>query len=377
MSQRKRVVVGMSGGVDSSVAALVLKEQGYDVTGLFMKNWEDDDTDEYCTSRQDLIDAVAVADRIGIDIEAVNFSAEYKERVFNEFLAEYRAGRTPNPDVLCNAEIKFKAFLDHAISLGADHIATGHYAQVREVDGSFQLLKAEDGTKDQSYFLYRLNQAQLARTMFPLGAMYKRDVREIARRAGLPNHDKKDSTGICFIGERPFREFLNRYLPTQRGEMRTPDGELVGEHMGLMFYTLGQRHGLGIGGRRRECSDNAGGDGDAWYVAAKDMAENRLIVVQGHDHPSLLSNRLSAVRLSWISGRSPAAHWVYAAKTRYRQKDAPCTISEVSDKRCVVDFAEQQWAVTPGQSVVVYESRVCLGGGIIEDSGAAPIAATT
>jgi tRNA-specific 2-thiouridylase len=375
MAQRKRVVVGMSGGVDSSVAALVLKEQGYDVTGLFMKNWEDDDTDEYCTSRQDLIDAVAVADRIGVDIEAVNFSAEYKERVFNEFLAEYRAGRTPNPDVLCNAEIKFKAFLDHAISLGADHIATGHYAQVREIEGRFELLKAEDGTKDQSYFLYRLNQAQLSKTVFPLGAMYKRDVRDIARRAGLPNHDKKDSTGICFIGERPFREFLNRYLPTQPGEMRTPEGEVVGKHMGLMFYTLGQRHGLGIGGRRRDCADGAGGDGDAWYVAAKDMANNRLIVVQGHDHPSLLSNRLSAVRLSWISGRSPATHWVYAAKTRYRQKDAPCTISEVSDERCIVDFAEHQWAVTPGQSVVVYESRVCLGGGIIEDSGAAPVPA--
>jgi tRNA-uridine 2-sulfurtransferase len=375
MAQRTRVVVGMSGGVDSSVAALVLKEQGYDVTGLFMKNWEDDDTDEYCTSRQDLIDAVAVADRIGVDIEAVNFSAEYKERVFNEFLAEYRAGRTPNPDVLCNAEIKFKAFLDHAISLGADHIATGHYAQVREIEGRFELLKAEDGTKDQSYFLYRLNQAQLSRTMFPLGAMYKRDVRDIARRAGLPNHDKKDSTGICFIGERPFREFLNRYLPTQPGEMRTPEGELVGKHMGLMFYTLGQRHGLGIGGRRRDCADNVGGDGDAWYVAAKDMANNRLIVVQGHDHPSLLSNRLSAVRLSWISGRAPATHWVYGAKTRYRQKDAPCTIPEVSDERCIVDFAEHQWAVTPGQSVVVYESRVCLGGGIIEDSGAAPVPA--
>jgi tRNA-uridine 2-sulfurtransferase len=375
MSQRKRVVVGMSGGVDSSVAALMLKEQGYEVTGLFMKNWEDDDTDEYCTSRQDLIDAVAVADRIGVDIEAVNFSVEYKERVFNEFLAEYRAGRTPNPDVLCNAEIKFKAFLDHAISLGADHIATGHYAQVREIDGRFELLKAEDGTKDQSYFLYRLNQVQLSRTIFPLGALYKRDVRDIARRAGLPNHDKKDSTGICFIGERPFREFLNRYLPTQPGEMRTPEGELVGKHMGLMFYTLGQRHGLGIGGRRRDCADSAGGDGDAWYVAAKDMANNRLVVVQGHDHPSLLSNRVSAVRLSWVSGCAPATHWVYGAKTRYRQKDAPCTIPEVSDDRCIVDFAEHQWAVTPGQSVVVYESRVCLGGGIIEDSGAAPVPA--
>ncbi|MGE5523246.1 MAG: tRNA 2-thiouridine(34) synthase MnmA [Rhodospirillaceae bacterium] len=373
MAQRKRVVVGMSGGVDSSVAALVLKEQGYEVTGLFMKNWEDDDTDEYCTSRQDLIDAVSVADRIGIEIEAVNFSAEYKERVFNEFLSEYRAGRTPNPDVLCNAEIKFKAFLDQAMSLGADHIATGHYAQVREIDGRFELMKAEDGSKDQSYFLYRLNQGQLARTLFPLGAMYKRDVRDIARRAGLPNHDKKDSTGICFIGERPFREFLNRYLPAQPGEIHTLDGEVVGKHMGLMFYTLGQRHGLGIGGRRRDRSENTSEEGDAWYVTAKDMKHNRLIVVQGHDHPALLSNRLKAVRLSWVSGHAPATQWVYAAKTRYRQKDAPCTISEVNDGSCVIDFAEHQWAVTPGQSVVVYESRVCLGGGIIEEPGATPV----
>ena len=366
MTTPKHVVVGMSGGVDSSVAALLLKEQGYRVTGLFMKNWEDDDTDEHCTSRQDLIDAVAVADRIGIEIEAVNFSAEYKERVFKEFLCEYRAGRTPNPDVLCNAEIKFKAFLDHAIGLGADRIATGHYAQVREVEGRFELLKAEDGTKDQSYFLYRLDQAQLAKTVFPLGTLYKRDVREIARRAGLPNHDKKDSTGICFIGERPFREFLNRYLPAQPGDIYSIDGERVGEHMGLMFYTLGQRHGLGIGGRRRGCEESAG-DSDAWYVAAKDMTRNRLIVVQGHDHPALLSARVRAVRLSWVSGESPAPHWVYAAKTRYRQKDAPCTLSEVDASHCIVDFAAPQWAVTPGQSVVVYESRVCLGGGIIEE----------
>src|SRR5918992_475877 len=249
MAARKRIVVGMSGGVDSSVAALLLKQQGHDVVGLFMKNWDDDDTEEYCSSRQDLIDAVSVAERIGIDIEAVNFSAEYKDRVFSEFLAEYRAGRTPNPDVLCNAEIKFRAFLDHALSLGADYIATGHYAQEREVDGLYQLLKAEDGTKDQSYFLYRLDQAQLSKTLFPLGGLYKRDVREIARREGLPNHDKRDSTGICFIGERPFREFLSRYLPANPGHIYTVDGRLVGQHMGLMFYTLGQRQGLGIGGQ--------------------------------------------------------------------------------------------------------------------------------
>ena len=356
---KQHVVVGMSGGVDSAVAALLLKEQGHDVTGLFMKNWEDDDTDEYCTSRQDLIDAVAVADRIGIEIEAVNFAAEYKERVFREFLREYQNGRTPNPDVLCNAEIKFRAFLDHALALGADRIATGHYARVREMDGLYQLLKAEDGTKDQSYFLYRLNQEQLARSIFPLGALYKRDVREIARKAGLPNHDKKDSTGICFIGERPFREFLNRYLPASPGDICTLESVPVGRHEGLLHYTIGQRQGLGIGGRRD-------GDGDAWYVVAKDMERNRLLVVQGHDHPALLCERLVAADLNWISDSAPHSQWVYSAKTRYRQKDAACAISDLRDGRCTIEFAEPQWAVTPGQSVVVYESLVCLGGGIIE-----------
>jgi len=357
--EKQRVVVGMSGGVDSSVAALVLKEQGFDVVGLFMKNWEDDDDDQYCNSRQDLIDAVSVADRISIDIEAVNFSAEYKQRVFNEFLHEYRAGRTPNPDVLCNAEIKFRAFLDHALGMGADRIATGHYAQVRELDGLHQLLKAEDGTKDQSYFLYRLDQTQLAKTLFPLGSLYKREVRAIARRAGLPNHDKKDSTGICFIGERPFREFLNRYLPANPGDIMTLDGKIVGQHMGLMFYTIGQRQGLGIGGRQN-------GDGEPWYVATKDLSNNRLIVVQGHEHPALLRDRLIAINLNWIGKIPPHCHWVYGAKTRYRQKDAPCTIARVEEARCEVEFATPQWAVTPGQSVVLYESKVCLGGGIIE-----------
>ena len=361
MAAKKRIVVGMSGGVDSSVAALLLKQQGHDVVGLFMKNWEDDDTDEYCSSRQDLVDAVAVADRIGIEIDSVNFSTAYKEHVFAEFLAQYQAGRTPNPDVLCNAEIKFRAFLDHALALGADAIATGHYAQIREVDGLYQLLKAEDGTKDQSYFLYRLNQAQLAKALFPLGALDKREVREIARREGLAVHDKRDSTGICFIGERPFREFLNRYLPANPGHIYTLDGRLVGEHMGLMFYTLGQRQGLRIGGTRD-------GDGDAWYVVDKDMPQNRLVVVQGREHRALYSSRLSAVNLSWIAGYAPHSNWVYTAKTRYRQKDAPCTIVSVSDTHCTVDFAEAQWAVTPGQSVVLYESRVCLGGGIIDSA---------
>ena len=352
---KKKVIVGLSGGVDSAVTALLLKQQGFDVTGLFMKNWEDDDTDEYCPAKQDLIDAAAVADRIGIELEAVNFSQEYKDRVFSNFLEEYRAGRTPNPDILCNSEIKFRAFLDQAMAMGADLIATGHYAQVREVDGLFQLLKAEDGTKDQSYFLYRLNQQQLSKTLFPLGGLYKRDVREIARQAGLSNSEKKDSTGICFIGERPFREFLQRYLPMEPGEMRTPEGKVVGRHSGLMYYTLGQRQGLGIGGQ-----------GEPWYVAGKDLERNVLIVVQGHDHPLLLKHTLAAQDLSWIAGRAPDAGQACGAKTRYRQQDAACRIDALGGDHLQLRFDAAQWAVTPGQSVVLYDGDVCLGGGIIQ-----------
>ncbi|HEY0665659.1 MAG TPA: tRNA 2-thiouridine(34) synthase MnmA [Gallionella sp.] len=355
----KRVVVGMSGGVDSSVTALLLKQQGYDVIGLFMKNWEDDDDSEYCSSRQDLIDAVSVADTIGIPIEAVNFAKEYRERVFSYFLREYQAGRTPNPDILCNSEIKFKAFLDHAIQLGADTIATGHYAQVREADGLFQLLKADDASKDQSYFLHRLNQVQLSRAMFPLGKLLKSQVRTIAEQHGLSNYAKKDSTGICFIGERPFREFLNRYLPTQPGEMRTPEGNVVGKHIGLSFYTIGQRQGLGIGGAKEA-------SGEPWFVCGKDMANNRLIVVQGHDHPALLAPRLSALDSHWISGTAPQLDHDYGAKTRYRQPDASCRITGLAGDRCTIAFGEPQWAVTPGQSVVLYDGAVCLGGAIIE-----------
>jgi tRNA-specific 2-thiouridylase len=358
------VVVGLSGGVDSAVSALLLKRQGFRVIGLFMKNWEDDDDDEFCSTREDLVDAAAVADVIGIELEAVNFSAEYRERVFASFLAEYKAGRTPNPDILCNAEIKFKAFLDHAIRLGAGKIATGHYAQVREIDGLFQLLKGEDGTKDQSYFLHRLNQAQLARSLFPVGHLYKREVRKIAAEAGLPNHAKKDSTGICFIGERPFREFLNRYLPREPGPIRTPEGRDVGEHIGLAYYTIGQRKGMGIGGISNTPSAPAG-EHAPWYVAGKDLAKNALVVVQGHDHPLLLSSDLTAGDLSWISGTQPHPHWVYAAKIRYRQADAPCDIASFEDSTMRVEFAVPQWAVTPGQSAVIYESRVCLGGGVI------------
>jgi len=361
----ERIVVGLSGGVDSSVAALLLKRQGYDVIGLFMKNWEDDDDDEYCSTRQDLIDAASAADVIGVELEAVNFAAEYKDRVFASFLSEYSAGRTPNPDVLCNAEIKFKAFLDHAMDLGASRIATGHYAQVREIvvdrdEGvsRFELLRGADPTKDQSYFLHRLNQAQLSKVLFPVGHLDKKEVRRIAQEARLPNHDKKDSTGICFIGERPFREFLNRYLPKEPGPIRTPDGKTVGQHMGLAFYTIGQRKGIGIGGRQ-------GGDGNAWYVAQKDLAENTLVVVQGHDDPLLLKRSLCAIDASWVRGDAPVERSVHRAKTRYRQEDSTCQVTRVENDELALEFSEPQWAVTPGQSVVLYDGDLCLGGGII------------
>jgi tRNA-specific 2-thiouridylase len=349
-----KVVVGMSGGVDSSVAALLLKRAGHEVVGLFMKNWEDDDDGEYCSTREDLVDAAAAADAIGIDLEAVNFSAEYKERVFAEFLREYAAGRTPNPDVLCNAEIKFRAFLDHAMRLGAEKIATGHYARTDGV----RLLRGKDASKDQSYFLHRLTREQLSRVVFPVGELKKTEVRRIALEAGLPNHAKKDSTGICFIGERPFREFLNRYLPKAPGPMVDDKGRTVGEHMGLAFYTIGQRKGIGLGGK-------SGSAGEAWYVADKRMASNELVVVQGHDHPLLMKKSLSALDAAWIAGTAPAAPSQHTAKTRYRQADAQCTLTRVLDSEIQVDFSAPQWAVTPGQSVVLYDAEVCLGGGVI------------
>jgi tRNA-specific 2-thiouridylase len=364
---RGRIVVGLSGGVDSAVSAWLLKEQGWEVVGLFMKNWEDDDDSEHCSTRQDWIDAASVADVVGIDIEAVNFAAEYRDRVFAEFLREYSAGRTPNPDVLCNAEIKFKAFLDHAVRMGAERIATGHYARVRRVDDPaapggmrHELLRGLDAGKDQSYFLHRLDASQLARTVFPVGELNKSGVRAIARRIGLPNHDKKDSTGICFIGERPFREFLNRYLPTTPGPILADDGRQVGEHVGLAFYTLGQRKGIGIGGRRA-------GSGEAWYVARKDMAGNVLHVVQGHDHPWLQAGALSAADAHWIAGAPPPDGAMLGAKTRYRQADARCLLRlDARDARAFsLRFDEPQWAVTPGQSAVLYRGEVCLGGGVI------------
>jgi tRNA-specific 2-thiouridylase len=362
----RRVIVGMSGGVDSSVAAWLLKQQGYEVVGLFMKNWEDDDDDEYCSTRQDLIDAAAVADLIGIELEAVNFAAEYKDRVFAEFLREYSAGRTPNPDVLCNAEIKFKAFLDHAMKLGAEHIATGHYARVRRAGAQFELLRGLDPSKDQSYFLHRLNQAQLSRTLFPIGHLRKTEVRRIAADLGLPNAKKKDSTGICFIGERPFREFLNRYLPTQPGPIRDADGRVVGEHVGLAFYTLGQRKGIGLGGTKQ-------GSGEPWFVARKDMATNTLWVVQGHDHPWLMSESLAALNAAWVAGEPPCVGARLGAKTRYRQADAACTVTAVEGDRFELAFDEPQWAVTPGQSAVLYQGEVSLGGGVIAGTSLAKL----
>jgi tRNA-specific 2-thiouridylase len=349
-----KVVVGMSGGVDSAVAALLAKRAGHDVVGIFMKNWGEDDTDEYCSTREDLVDAAAAADTIGIELEAVNFSAEYKERVFAEFLREYAAGRTPNPDVLCNAEIKFRAFLDHAMRLGAEKIATGHYARIGFSGGRIALLRGKDASKDQSYFLHRLTQEQLARVMFPVGELKKTEVRRIAREAGIAVHAKKDSTGICFIGERPFREFLNRYLPKEPGRIVDEKGNTVGEHIGLAFYTIGQRKGIGIGGK-----------GEAWYVAEKRMATNELVVVQGHDHPLLMKKALSAADTAWVSGKPPEAPSTHTAKTRYRQADATCTLTKVLDSEIRVDFPSPQWAVTPGQSVVLYDGEICLGGGVI------------
>jgi tRNA-specific 2-thiouridylase len=367
---KKKVVIGMSGGVDSSVAAWMLKEQGYEVIGLFMKNWEDDDDSEYCSTRQDWIDAASVADVVGVDIEAVNFAAEYKDRVFAEFLREYQAGRTPNPDVLCNAEIKFKAFLDHAMKLGADLIATGHYARVRQNtgNGKFELLKALDSTKDQSYFLHRLNQAQLSKSLFPLGDIAKTEVRKIADKLQLPNAAKKDSTGICFIGERPFREFLGRYLQHKPGPIKLDNGQTVGEHVGLSFYTLGQRKGIGIGGLKSH--KNADGTGEPWFVARKDIASNTLYIVQGHDHPWLLSGELGAGQASWIAGEPPAPR-ALSAKTRYRQADVACAVMPEGLDRFALTFTEPQWAVTPGQSAVLYDGDVCLGGGIIDSASAA------
>ena len=352
-----KVMLGISGGVDSSVAALLLQQAGCEVEGLFMQNWEEDDRSGPCTTDADRKDAVAVCGRLGIPFHARNFAAEYWDGVFEHFLAEYRAGRTPNPDVLCNREIKFKTFLDEAHALGADKIATGHYARVDCKDGRYRLLRAVDAAKDQSYFLHALGQQQLAATLFPLGGIEKPRVRELAREAALPTHAKKDSTGICFIGERDFRGFLSQYIPARPGEMRTPDGELIGEHQGVMYYTLGQRNGLGIGGRH-------GASGEAWYVVGKDVATNVLYVAQGGENHWLYSQRLQSETPTWVDGAAPSAHFRCTARTRYRQSDQACEVS-VLDAGLEVRFDEPQRAVTPGQSVVLYDGEVCLGGAVI------------
>lgn len=350
---KQKVVVGLSGGVDSSVTALLLKQQGYDVLGVFMQNWEDDDDDEYCSIKQDALDAIAVADVIGVDIDIVNFAAQYKDKVFAYFLQEYQAARTPNPDVLCNAEIKFKCFLEYALKQGADVIATGHYARKFKKNGLHYLLKGRDQQKDQSYFLYRLNQEQLSHAIFPLGDLEKSQVRQLATEAALSTASKKDSTGICFIGERPFREFLQKYLPTQTGDMVMPEGKKIAEHQGLMFYTIGQRKGLGIGGA-----------GEPWFVAGKNLQKNELIVVQGHNHPLLFKNSLVMNDLSFTLPARPVPG-MYQAKTRYRMQDAVCELIYLDQHTAQLTFAQAQWGITPGQSAVLYDGDVCLGGGII------------
>lgn len=352
-----RVVIGMSGGVDSSVAAYMLKQQGYDVIGIFMKNWDDTDETGFCTATEDYNDVVAVCNQIGIPYYSVNFEKQYWNKVFTYFLDEYKAGRTPNPDVMCNKEIKFNAFLEHALSLGADYLATGHYARVIDGEnGESVLLRGVDTSKDQTYFLNQLSQEQLQKTMFPIGHLEKKEVRRIAEEAGLATAKKKDSTGICFIGERNFKEFLSQYLPAQPGYMKSSDGEIKGKHDGLMYYTLGQRHGLGIGG-----------EGEPWFVVGKDLKENVLIVAQGYENEALYTDRLVASKINWIAGERPQGTFACTAKFRYRQPDQKVVVTWKGDT-CEVRFDEPQRAITPGQSVVFYEEDVCLGGATIDQA---------
>ncbi|MCT2537655.1 tRNA 2-thiouridine(34) synthase MnmA [Aquibacillus koreensis] len=358
MKEKKdtRVVVGMSGGVDSSVTALLLKQQGYDVVGIFMKNWDDTDENGVCTATEDFEDVVRVCNQLDIPYYAVNFEKQYWNKVFTYFLDEYKAGRTPNPDVMCNKEIKFKAFLEHALSLGADYLATGHYAQVREVNGTYEMIRGVDDNKDQTYFLNQLSQDVLAKVMFPLGHLPKKEVRRIAKEHDLATATKKDSTGICFIGERNFKEFLSEYLPAQPGKMTTLSGVVKGNHEGLMYYTIGQRQGLGIGGA-----------GDPWFVVGKNLKENILYVDQGFHNELLYSDALVATDLNWISGQPITEEFSCTAKFRYRQTDSKVTVTPIDDNKVKVTFHESERAITPGQSVVFYDGEVCLGGGTIDE----------
>ena len=359
-------MVAMSGGVDSSVSAFLLRQQGHDIAGMFMKNWEEDDRFGKCCAAEDVADAKAVAESMDIVLHTRNFASEYWENVFEEFLGEYRAGRTPNPDILCNREIKFKTFLEHAEQLGAEKIATGHYVRSDCKDGKYRLLRGVDHNKDQSYFLYAVGHQQLAKTLFPVGELEKPRVRELAEQAGFRVFDKKDSTGICFIGERNFTAFLSEYLPAQPGEIRTTHGKLIGSHQGLMFHTLGQRQGLGIGGVK-------GFPEAPWYVLHKDLENNILYVGQGHEHPWMLSTTLEASQLAWVSGNAPVVGSELTAKVRYRQQDQAVSVRQIDDKHMTLEFHQAQRAVTPGQSVVLYDGNVCLGGGIIETMNTPPM----
>ena len=358
---KEKIIVGLSGGVDSSVSALLLQQQGYDVEGLFMKNWEEQLPGGECMWEADVEDAMKVCELLEIPLNTLDLAKDYWDKVFIHFLEEYKSGRTPNPDILCNQEIKFRAFLEHATGLGAKKIATGHYARITEVNGHYQLKKGHDNNKDQSYFLCRLNQTQLGLSLFPIGDLDKHDVRKLAKKAGFQIHDKKDSTGICFVGERPFREFLSRYLPAQTGEIQTPDGNVIAQHNGIFYYTLGQRQGLGIGGIQ-------GATDSPWYIYDKDIENNILFAVQGHDHPLLYSQRLTATDINWISGHPPDTPFKCFSKTRYRQTDQACTVENIENDSCLLTFKDPQRAVTPGQFVVFYQEDVCLGGGIINST---------